>query len=73
MQRSTWEDLVKIIKTSYLRNKERIDSNKKITDKDNYYFNQAEQYLYNEFSQVLNLSYENTKNYIICEVSKISN
>lgn len=73
MQSGTWEDLVKIIKTSYLRNKERIDSNKKTTDKDNYYFNQAEQYLYSEFSQVLNLSYEDTKNYIICEVTKISN
>lgn len=71
MQRGNWEDLIKIIKTSYLRNKERIDNNKKTTDKDNYYFNQAELYLYNEFSQVLNMSYDETKNYIINQVSKI--
>ena len=43
----THEDLIKIIKTSYLRNKERIDNNKKTTDKDMYYFNLAEKYLYN--------------------------
>ncbi|MBQ2872706.1 MAG: hypothetical protein IJE89_01750 [Bacilli bacterium] len=71
MQRGTHEDLIKIIKTSYLRNQERIDNNKKTTDKDNYYFNQAETHLYNEFSVVLNLSYEDTKEYIINEVNKI--
>ena len=72
MQSGTHEDLIKIIKTSYLRNKERIDNNKKTTDKDNHYFNQAETYLYNEFSVVLNLSYEETKDYIINEVNKLS-
>lgn len=72
MQNGTHEDLIKIIKTTYLRNKERLDNNKKTTDKDNYYFNQAELYLYNEFSVVLNLSYEETKNYIINEVNKLS-
>lgn len=41
MQNGTHEDLIKIIKTIYLRNKERLDNNKKTTDKDNYYFNQA--------------------------------
>ena len=53
MQNGTHEDLIRIIKTTYLRNKERIDNNKKTTDKDIYYFNQAELYLYNEFSVVL--------------------
>ena len=71
MQSGTHEDLIKIIKTTYLRNKERLDNNKKTTDKDNYYFNQAELYLYNEFSVVLNLSYEETKEYIINEVNKL--
>lgn len=72
MQNGTHEDLIKIIKTTYLRNKERLDNNKKITDKDNYYFNQAENYLYNEFSKVLGLSYEETKQYIINEVTKLN-
>lgn len=72
MQKGTHEDLIKIIKTTYLRNKERLDNNKKTTDKDSYYFNQAESYLYNEFSVVLGLSYEKTKEYIIQEVNKLN-
>ena len=72
MQNGTHEDLIKIIKTTYLRNKERIDNNKKTTDKDNYYFNQVELYLYNEFSVVLGLTYEKTKEYIFNEVSKLN-
>lgn len=68
----THEDLIKIIKTTYLRNKERIDNNKKTTDKDNYYFNLAEKYLYQEFQIVLNLSYEEAKDYVINKVEKLS-
>ena len=72
MQNGTHEDLIKIIKTIYLRNKERLDNNKKTTDKDNYYFNQAELYLYNEFSVVLNLTYDETKQYIIDKLNNLN-
>lgn len=65
----THEDLIKVIKTAYLRNKERIDNNKKISDKDNMYFNKAEKYLYSEFSIVLGISFDDVKNYIIEKVS----
>ena len=65
------EDLIKIIKTSYLRNKERLDNNKKVIDKDNNYFMQAEKYLYTEFSIALGISYEDAKNYVIERVKKI--
>lgn len=53
LNEGTHENLVKIIKTTYLRNKDRIDNKKKISDKDNHYFELAEKYLYNEFSVVL--------------------
>lgn len=66
----THESLIKIIKTAYLRNKERIDSNRKISDKDDYYFQIAEKYLYNELPIVLGKTYEETKEYIIKEVEK---
>ena len=69
---SNHEDLIKVIKTTYLRNKERMDNNKKTTDKDTYYFNLAEKYLYTELSIVLNLSYEETKNYIINTLTRLS-
>lgn len=64
-------DLIKIIKTTYLRNKERLDSNKKVRDKDLQYFELAEKYLYNEFSIVLNLTYEETKNFVITKVLEL--
>ena len=65
------EDLIKIIKTTYLRNEERLNNNKKIGDKDNTYFEMAEKYLYNEFSIVLDMNYEETKNYVIEKVSNL--
>lgn len=65
------EDLIKIIKTTYLRNKERLDNNKKIGGKDDEYFKQAEKYLYSEFSIVLGMSYDETKKYVIEKVKEI--
>lgn len=65
------EDLIKIIKTTYLRNKERTDNNKKIGDKDDNYFHLAEKYLYTEFMIVLGMSYDETKKYVSDKVSNI--
>lgn len=72
LYRGTHEDLIKIIKTTYLRNDERIKNNKKISEKDDNYFNQAERYLYNELSIVYNMNFEETKNYIIKRVQEVS-
>lgn len=65
------KDLIKIIKTTYLRNKEREDNNKKKAEKDTKYFKLAEEYLYNELSIVLGYTFEETKNYIINKVKKL--
>lgn len=62
------EDIIKVIKTAYLRNKTRLDNKKKISEKDMTYLEKAEKLLYNEFSIVLNLSLEDTKQYIINKV-----
>lgn len=67
----SYESLIKIIKTAYLINKERLDNRKKIRDKDDQYFKLAEKYLYNEISVVLGMSYDETKRYIVEEVEKI--
>lgn len=66
-------DLVKIIKTTYLRNKKRVDSGKKIGDKDDTYFKKAESYLYNILSTSLDMTYEECKNYIIEKLEKEGN
>lgn len=66
------EDLISIIKTTYLRNDERKKAGKKIGDKDNTYFNRAEKYLYNELSLALNMNYEEVKKYIFKKVDELS-
>lgn len=70
LQSGSYEDLIKIIKTTYLRNKNRSDQNKKISEKDDNYFRLSEKYLYTELSVVFGLTYEETKNYIIDKVKK---
>lgn len=64
-------DLVRIIKTTYLRNKKREDENKKIGDKDFQYYEKAEKYLYQEFAIVLGLDYDETRNYVIQQVKEL--
>ena len=70
MSSGTHEDLIKIIKTTYLRNKERIDNNKKVGDRDNSYFELAEKYLYTEFMVVLDMTYDEAKEYVIKKVEE---
>lgn len=71
MNTGNLDDLISIIKTTYLRNDSRIKSGKKIADKDNDYFNRAERYLYNELSLSLNMPYEETKEYVISKVEEL--
>lgn len=58
------EDLIKIIKTTYLRNENRVHNKKKASEKDNIFFTMAEKYLYNELSISLNMSVDSVKKYI---------
>lgn len=64
------ENLIKIIKTTYLRNESRINSKKKISEKDNTYFKLAEKYLYNELAVSLNKTVDEIKEYIFEKVNK---
>lgn len=70
MNSGTFEDLIKIIKTTYLWNKNRLESNRKISDKDEQCFQKAESYLYTEFSIILNKSYEEAKEYMFDRVKE---
>ena len=64
------ENIVKVIKTAYLRNKEREEKNKKISEKDMLYLEKAEKLLYNELSFSLKKSYDETKQFIYDYCSK---
>lgn len=70
LQKGTYESLVSIIKTAYLRNEFRKNNNKKVSDRDSAYLEQAEKYLYTEIGTVLGLSYDEAKAYVIATVSK---
>lgn len=67
----SYDDLIKIIKTTYLRNKTRIDNNKKVAEKDNYYFEKAEKLLYSEFGVVLGMNFQETKKYIVQKIEEL--
>ena len=51
-------------------NVERLKNNKKVSEKDNRYFEMAEKYLYNEMAIVLNMTPEDVRDYVIEQVSK---
>lgn len=70
MKSGTHEDLIKIIKTTYLRNQIRIFNNKKISEIDDEYFKRAEKYLYEEIGIVLNMSADEVRDYIIEKLKK---
>lgn len=64
------EDLIKIIKTTYLRNEKRHDEGKKISEKDDYYFKKAENLLYTELAISLGKTYEETKEFILSKFNQ---
>ena len=73
IKNGTYRDLVSVIKTTYLRNKKRKDDKKKISDRDLSYFDLAEKLLYSEFSIALNISYDETKEFVLEHVDKNKN
>lgn len=70
MNRGTHEDLIKIIKTTFVRNQVRASKNKKLSEIDTLYFNRAEKYLYEEIGITLGLSGEEAREYIIEKLNK---
>lgn len=65
-------DLICIIKTSYGRNKARMEQHKKLASIDDEYLQKAEKYLYEEISVALGKTYAEAKAYFEEEVAKIS-
>ena len=66
-----YEGLVSVIKTTYLRNNDRLNSKRKISEKDENYFNTAEKILYGELAVALDMSIEDIKDYVIKRVNEI--
>ncbi len=70
MKGDSLEDLITVIKTTYMRNAMREQNHKKTASIDEEYLGKAETYLYNELSYVLNMSPEDCKAYFNSEVEK---
>ncbi len=71
MKGDSLEELICIIKTSYLRNDERMRNHKKLASIDAEYLEKAENFLYSELSVALQMSYEESKAYFEKAVSDI--
>ena len=69
MKGDSLEDLIRIIKTSYLRNDERQKNHKKLASIDNEYLDKAEKLLYTELSVALGMSYDHSKKFFENEVA----
>ncbi len=63
------EELVKIIKTIYMRKQKRIQAGRKVTAVDAKYFHMAEDNLYGELAVALNISRGEVENYIVGVIS----
>ena len=68
-----YEGLIKIIKTTYLRNEDRLNNKKKISEKDDNYFKLAEKYLYSELSVSLGMEFDEFKKYVIDKLKEKCN
>lgn len=59
------KQLIKIIKTLYLRKQSRIEEGKKVLSGDEKYFNMAEENLYGELAISLDMDIDKIKNFVI--------
>ncbi len=68
LQTCDCEELVKIIKTLYVRKQQRLESGKKVTVVDEKYFHQAEDKLYEELAYALGIDKQKVGEYIISSI-----
>ena len=70
LENGKYEDLISVIKTTYLRNQKRLNEKKKISEIDKRYFDIAESKLYDELAIPLNMTKEEVKEFIFTKLNK---
>lgn len=65
LQGNTLEDLIVIMKTTYLRNEVRKSNKKHLGDKDTYYQKLSEKFLFNEVAYSMQISYDDAKELVL--------
>lgn len=68
MKSNNCEELVKVIKTIYLRKQKRIQAGRKVTAVDAKYYHLAEESLYGELAVALDMSRDEVETYIAGEI-----
>lgn len=71
LQGTTIENLIKIIKTTYIRNEIRKNNHKHLSDTDTSYQELAEQFLFNEIAYAMNISYDAAKELVFNKLVNI--
>lgn len=71
LQGTTIENLIKIIKTAYIRNEIRRNNHKHLSDTDTSYQELAEQFLFNEIAYAMNISYDAAKELVFNKLVNI--
>ena len=71
LQGTTIENLMKIIKTAYIRNEIRKNNHKHLSDTDTSYQELAEQFLFNEIAYAMNISYDAAKELVFNKLVNI--
>lgn len=71
LQGTTIENLIKIIKTAYIRNEIRKNNHKHSSDTDTSYQELAEQFLFNEIAYAMNISYDAAKELVFNKLVNI--
>lgn len=66
------EDLVRIIKTAYMRGEKKIEKGQKRSERDKEYFRKAEKALYSELAVVLEKSIDDTREYMVDRVAALA-
>lgn len=66
------EDLIRIIKTAYMRGEKKIEKGQKRSERDKEYFRKAEKALYNELAVVLGKSVPETRDYVVERVAALA-
>lgn len=73
IQSHNCHDLIKLIKTLYMRKQNLLSQGKKFGQADENYLSRAEDLLYSEFAIVLNIQKDHVKDYIEEKVNKTEN
>lgn len=66
------EDLVKIIKTAYMRGEKKLQKGLKRSERDKEYFRKAEKALYSELAVVLGKTVDDTREYVVGRVAALA-